>query len=311
MTKLVVAVAQATPAPLDLDATIDKACALVAEAGRLGARLLAFPETWVPGYPFWCDDGAFACWGRDSAKSLHARFVESSLVLSSAQFARVCAAAREAGVAVVLGANEREACGSSVYNALLFVDEHGALVSHRRKLVPTFGERLVWCPGDAVGLEASPMCGTRVGGMICWEHWMPVARHVLHSSGEEVHVAAWPHGREPHQLASRHYAFEGRTFVLAAATFLRRADLPGDFPLIPDCGEWPDTILAGGSAILAPDGSYIVEPLFDCERLLVAEIELDRTRAERLTLDVVGHYARPDLFDVTVRRDRPMSVREG
>ena len=139
---------------------------------------------------------------------------------------------------------------------------------------------------------------------------MPLPRQVLHASGEEVHVAAWPHGKEHHQLASRHYAFEGRTLVLAAALYIRRADLPPDFELADDFREEGEELIAGGSAIIGPDGKYLVEPTFGREELLVAELDLERVQEEKLNLDVGGHYARPDLFDLRVRREPLGSVRD-
>ena len=305
--RLIVGVAQATPAFLDLPASVEKACSWIAEAGRRGARLLAFPETWLPCYPLWCDAGTFGKWGHGPSKALHARLVRNSIAVPSPELDRLARAAREARVAVAMGANERE--GGSLYNALLFIDEEGRLVGRRRKLVPTFGERLVWAYGDAADLGSCDLGGARVGGLICWEHWMPLPRHVLHASGEQVHVAAWPHGREPHQLASRHYAFEGRTFVLAAATYLRRSDLPADLELGSDFADAPEELLPGGSAVIGPDGAYVVEPVFGREELLVAELELDRTIEEKLTLDVAGHYARPGLFDLRVRRERLVPFR--
>jgi len=299
-----VAVAQATPVFLDLAASVAKACDWIAEAGRRGVRLLAFPEAWLPCYPLWCDTGTLGKWDHAPAKKLHARLVRNSLAIPSPESDELCAAARNAGVAVVLGANERAPSGGSLYNTLLFIDERGAIAGVRRKLVPTFGERLVWAYGDAADLDALSLGGARVGGLICWEHWMPLARQVLHAAGEQIHVAAWPHGKEPHQLASRHYAFEGRAFVLASAQFLRKADLPQDFELAEDFRSAPDELLRGGSAIVAPDGSYVVEPVFGREELLVADVELERASEEKLALDVAGHYARPDLFELRVRRDR-------
>jgi nitrilase len=170
MTKLVVGVAQARPVPLNLEATVDIACAWIADAGRQGAKLLAFPETFVPCYPFWCDEGSFAHWGSEGSKRLHARLVASSLVLGSPTAERLSAAARDARVAVVIGVNERTERGSSIFNSLVFIDEHGEVLAVRRKLVPTHGERLVWSAGDAYGLDAFAMAGARVGGLVCWEH---------------------------------------------------------------------------------------------------------------------------------------------
>jgi predicted amidohydrolase len=308
--KIVVGVVQARPAVLDLAACIDRACSWIGEAGRRGVQLVAFPEAWIPCYPLWCDGGSFAKWGNPAAKRLHARLLENSLVVRSPETDALCAAARKAGVAVVMGANERESFGGSIYNSLVFIDEEGRVVATRRKLVPTHGERLVWSAGDAAHLDAHRLAQARVGGLICWEHWMPLARHVLHVAGEEIHVAAWPHGGEHHQLASRHYAFEGRCFVLAAAMVLSKSDLPADFELADDYHDGPDELLAGGSAIIGPDGAYVVAPTFAREELLVAEVDLARAREEKLTLDVAGHYARPELFELRVRRGRPAHLRE-
>lgn len=313
--KLTAAIAQTAPVVLDLETSVERACEWIARAGERGARLLAFPETWLPGYPFWCDSGTFGRWEHGPSKRLHRRLMDNSLRVPSPELGRLAAAAREAGVAVVMGANER--VGHTLYNALLFLDREGNLAAHRRKLVPTFGERLVWGHGDAADLEARDLGGFTVGGLICWEHWMPLPRHVLHAGGadgpEQVHVAAWPHGAERHQVASRHYAFEGRCYVLAAATYMERSDLPDDFELAGDLegtGLDAEVILSGGSSVIAPDGTYLVEPVVGREELVVAELDLDRGAEEALTLDVAGHYSRPDLFDLRVRRDRLRPFRE-
>jgi predicted amidohydrolase len=299
--KMTVAVAQATPVVLDLTGCIAKACAWIRDAGRHGARLVAFPETWIPTYPLWCDAGTLGKWGHGPSKKIHARLLRNSLAMPSKELHELCRAAREANCAVVMGANEAGPTGT-IYNALVFISEKGEVLGRRRKLVPTFGERLVWGYGDAADLAAYDMGGARVGGMICWEHWMPLPRHVLHVEGEQIHVAAWPHARELHQLPSRHYAFEGRAFVLAAATYIPKSALPADLELASDFADAPDVLLTGGSSIIAPDASYVVEPVYDREELLVAEVDLDRIAEEKQLLDVAGHYARPDLFELRVNR---------
>jgi nitrilase len=306
--KFPVAVAQAAPVVLDLAASLEKACQWIAEAGRRGACLVAFPETWLPVYPFWCDAGTFGRWEHAPSKKLQARLARNSLAIPSPETDRLCRAAREARCAVVLGANERTATGS-LYNTLLFIGAEGELLGRHRKLVPTFGERLVWGYGDAAGLRTYVCEGVRVGGLICWEHWMPLARHVLHAEGEQVHVAAWPVCREVYQLASRHYAFEGRCFVLVAACYLEKRHLPADFELAADWAAAPDVLLDGGSAIIGPDAQYVVEPVRGREELLVAELDLDRVAEEKLSLDVGGHYSRPDLFELRVRREPLPQVR--
>ena len=306
--KLTIAIAQASPVVLDLPACVSKACDWVAQAGRRGAQFIAFPETWLPVYPFWCDAGTFGKWGHEPSKRLHARLARNSLVIPSKETEALCRAAREARCAVALGANELGPSGS-LYNTLLYISSEGEILGRHRKLVPTFGERLVWGYGDAAGLTTHEIAGARVGGLICWEHWMPLARHVLHAEGEQVHVAAWPHCSELYQLASRHYAFEGRCFVLVAAAFLRKSDLPADFELASDFSSAPDVLLNGGSAVIAPDASYLVEPVRGREELLTAELDLDRIAEEKLALDTGGHYSRPDLFELRVNRAPLLQLR--
>ncbi len=305
--KLTVAVAQATPVVLDLAGSVAKACAWIAEGGKRGAQVMAFPESWIPTYPFWCDAGTFGKWGHQPSKKLHARLAENSLVIPSKETEARCRAARGTRCSVVMAANELDRSGS-LYNTLLFISPGGEILGRHRKLVPTFGERLVWGQGDAAGLRTYDAGGVRLGGLICWEHWMPLSRQVLHAEGEQVHVASWPHGGEMHQLASRHYAFEGRVFVLAAASYLTRVDLPEDFELAGDFAD-VEILLNGGSAIVGPDGKYVVEPVHGCEELLTAEIDLARIAEEKLTLDVAGHYSRPDLFELRVRREPLAQVR--
>jgi predicted amidohydrolase len=299
--KRTVAVAQATPAVLDLAGCVAKACAWIAEAGKKGAQVVAFPETWLPVYPLWCDAGTLGKWGHEPAKKLHARLARNSLSIPSRETEQLCRAAREAKCAVVLGANELDRTGS-LYNALLFISSGGEILGRHRKLVPTFGERLVWGYGDAAGLITHEVAGMRLGGLICWEHWMPLSRQVLHAEGEQVHVAAWPHAGEVHQLASRHYAFEGRAFVLVAATYLPKSALPADFELASDFAAAPAVLLDGGSAVIGPDANYVVDPVRGREQLLTAELDLNRIAEEKQTLDVAGHYSRPDLFELRVNR---------
>ncbi len=222
----------------------------------------------------------------------------------AATIEKACQWIAEAGKrGVVIGINERDTHSGSLYNTLLFISPEGELAGRHRKLVPTFGERLVWGYGDAAGLQTYSFDGAKVGGLVCWEHWMPLARQVLHASAEQVHVAAWPHLRETYLIASRHYAFEGRAFVLAAASVLRKSEMRADFELADDFKDAPDWLLIGGSCIIGPDSKYIVEPVYEKEDLLTAELDLERVSEEKLLLDVAGHYNRPDIFDLRVRRE--------
>lgn len=306
MTIVRVATIQSEPAPT-LDEGLQRTEDLVREAARSGASMVAFPETWLPGYPAWldvCRD--VALWDHEPVKATFARYAASSVDVPGESGQALCHIAGRQGVTLVVGVSERVAAGpgrGTLYNSLLVISPDGELLNHHRKLVPTYTERMIWGNGDADGLSAVDTPSGRVGGLVCWEHWMPLARQAMHDSGEDVHVAAWPTVHERHQLASRHYAFEGRCFVLAAGSLLRATSLPAELEversrLAADSAF----VLRGGSAIIGPDGEYIVPPLWDRPGVLVAELDLERVRRENMTLDVSGHYSRPDCLSLTVKR---------
>jgi nitrilase len=304
--KVRVAIAQAAPVLLDLPKSVEKAAGLLREASRRGACLVAFGESWLPGYPAWldlCPGSAF--WDHPPAKRAYARLVENSAVIPGPHTDRLCAAAREHNVVVVIGVHEKVASGpghGTLYNTNLVIGADGSILSRHRKLVPTHAERLVWGQGDGSGLEAVDTPAGRVGSLICWEHWMPLARQAMHESAEEIHVACWPTVREMYQIASRHYAFEGRCYVLAAGLLTAARDLPKDLELPPDLQGKPDALIcSGGSCIIAPDGSIVAGPVFDREEILIADLDLDRIAEESMALDVTGHYNRPDVFQFKTR----------
>jgi nitrilase len=292
-----------------LEDGLDRTAALARDAASRGARLVAFPETWLPGYPIWldvCRD--VALWDHDPVKQVFARYAENCVDVPGESGRALAAIARESAITLVIGVSERVAAGpgyGTLYNALLTYGPDGSLLNHHRKLVPTYTERMVWGQGDADGIRAVDTPVGRVGGLVCWEHWMPNARQALHESGQDVHVAVWPTVHEMHHVASRHYAFEGRCVVLAAGSLMRAHDLPEELEPHPSrvtSGEqW---VMRGGSAIIAPDGSYLAGPISEQPRVLVADVDLSAMRGERMTLDVAGHYARPDVFTLTVERGR-------
>ena len=303
-----VAVVQAEVAP-DLEAGIERTAALTRAAAERGARLVVFPETWLPGYPAWldvCRD--VALWDHAPVKQAYRRLAENGVVVPGPAADAIAAIARECEVTLVVGVSERVDAGAgmgTLYNSILTYSPDGALLNHHRKLVPTYTERMVWGQGDARGLCAVTTPVGRVGALVCWEHWMPLARQALHTSGEDVHVALWPTVHEMHQVASRHYAFEGRCFVLAAGSLMRASALPP--ALEPHPARVPNgahLVMRGGSAIVGPDGAYLAGPVYDEPALLVADLPLARAREERMTLDVSGHYHRPDALALTVRRTR-------
>jgi nitrilase len=300
-----VAAVQAAPIYMDLEQSLAMAVDLIAESAKKEARLVVFPETWLPGYPAWLDTCRdVALWNHAPMKRLYARLLENSVTVPGPACDALGAAARQNRLTVAIGVQERVASGpgrGTLYNTLLIFGPTGELLTRHRKLVPTFSERLIWGQGDGSGLGVVSTPAGRVGGLICWEHWMPMARQALHNADEDIHVALWPSVKEVHQIASRHYAFEGRCFVIAAGAIMRPSDLPRDLEAAVGANAMDGLLLNGGSAVIGPDGFYVAGPVFDDEVIVLARINLDRIREESLTLDVTGHYYRPDLFDFRIR----------
>ena len=300
-----VGIVQAAPIFMHLEASIQVAIEHIGAAARQGAQLVVFGETWLAGYPAWLDycPGA-TLWNHEPTKEVFAELRRNSLSIPSPEAQMLAKAASDHKVVLVIGVNERvdEGPGNgTLFNSLLTFGSDGTLLNHHRKLIPTFTERIVWGQGDGRGLKAVDTPAGRIGGLICWEHWMPLARQVLHDSGEHIHVAVWPTVHEMHQIASRHYAFEGRCYVLAAGLLMRVHDLPTQLEVVSEFSDKPDhLLLRGGTCIIRPDGQYLVEPVFDEERIVFAELDLKVIDQERMTLDVTGHYQRPDLFDLRV-----------
>jgi nitrilase len=297
-----VAAVQTAPVFLNRDATIALACTLIAEAAGKGARLVVFPESFVPSYPDWV-------WavpaGSDMHNELYAQFLEQSVEIPGAALQPLCEAARSAGIDVVIGVSERnvEASGASLYNTLLYIDPQGQIMGKHRKLVPTAGERLTWAQGDGstLGVYDTPL--GKLGGLICWENYMPLARYALYAWGVQISVAAtWDRG-EPWLSTIRHIAKEGRVYVISSGIALRKDDIPDHYAFkqqyYGDVGEW---VNVGDSAIVNPHGEFIAGPLH-CEKgILYAEIDPAVMRGPKWMLDVAGHYARPDVFQLTVNR---------
>jgi nitrilase len=297
-----VAVVQDAPVFLDRDATLEKACALIGEAAAAGAKLVAFPEAFVPAYPDWV--WVLAARERKALGALHAELVANALTVPGPETERLARAARDVGVQLVIGVNERnaEASGSSLYNTLLFFDAQGRLYARHRKLVPTGGERLVWAQGDGSTLAVHDTPLGRLCGVICWENYMPLTRYAMYAWGAQIYVAAtWDRG-EPWLATVRHIAREGRVFVLNACSALHRDDVPDRFDfkrLYPAGREW---INAGDSAIVSPDGEFIAGPLHERKGIVYAELDPAQFSAARWMFDAAGHYARPDVFQLTVTR---------
>ena len=296
-----VACVQAEPAVLDREATLERLAASTSEAAAAGAGLVVFPEAFVPAYPSSAWAKALAGWADPRAKAAFALLARESVEVPGPAAERLGEIAREHQVWLVTGVTEIDPeRPGTLYNTLLYHDPEGSLALHHRKLVPTNHERLIWGQGDGRGLRAIETGFGRLGGLICWENYMPLARFSLYESGVEIYVASTADDADAWQATLVHIARESRAFVVAPSHFQRAAAYPEDFPLRDEL-EGLDVIGRGGSAILAPDGEYLAGPLYDEEGILYAELDPARLLAERQRFDPAGHYHRPDVLGLTVR----------
>ena len=293
-----VAAVQAAPVFLDLDATVDKTVALMKEAAGNGAKLIAFPETWIPGYPFhiWLDSPA---WGMQFVQRYH----DNSLVVGSAEFQRICDAAREFGIWVGLGFSEKS--GGSLYMGQALIDDQGDTVQVRRKLKPTHVERTVFGEGDGSHLSVCETAIGNVGSLCCWEHLQPLSKYAMYAQNEQVHIAAWPSfslyrgaayalGPELNNAASQIYAAEGQCFVLAPCAVV--SPQMSEILCTDDTKRQLLKVGGGFARIYAPDGSSIGQALAeDQEGIVYADIDLGMISLAKAAADPAGHYARPDV----------------
>ncbi len=298
-----IAAVQASPVYLDLDASVEKACSLIRDAGKEGARLVVFPEAFLPGYPVWV---WFIPAGhthplREVYSELHA----NSIAIPGPETERLGEAAAEYGVAVAIGVNERNSEGSdsSLYNTLLFLGPDGSILGKHRKLIPTAGERMVWSQGDGSDLEVFDLPFGKLGGLLCWENYMPLARYALAAWGEQIHAApTWDRG-EPWLSTMRHIAKEGRVFVLGSCQPFHKDDIPDRFSFKEKYLDGVEGWLNPGlSVIVDPDGKVVAGPAEEEETILFAEVQPDQLIGPRWQLDAAGHYARPDVFELRVHR---------
>ncbi len=308
MTKI--AIIQHAPIVLNREATLEKACRLIAESAASGAQLIVFPEAFVPGYPAWVwrlRPGSD--WGL--SETLHQRLLENAVDLAGGDLQSVQMAAREANVSVVMGINERdgELGRTTLYNSAVVIGPDGELLNHHRKLMPTNPERMVWGFGDASGLKVVDTPVGRIGVLLCWENYMPLARFALYAQGIDIHIAPTYDSGEGWIGTLQHIAREGGCWVIGAGVSLRRRDLPDDFPdrdaLYPAEEEW---INPGDSVVVAPGGELKAGPLHEQQEILYAEIDPASAAIARRTFDVAGHYSRPDIFTLKVNRQQQSPI---
>ena len=293
---LKIAIVQRSAVFNNLSESIALAIEIVEDASSTGANLVVFGECWLCGYPAWIDHARdYSRWNDAKTKAEFVRMHQNSVSLKSQEFEQLRDASAKFNICIVIGMNEIDTPSSgTIYNTVVILDQ-GKLVLHHRKLMPTYTERLLYGTGDGRGTHAvNTSCG-RIGGLICWEHWMPMVRQRMHDSVETIHVALWPQVHEMLQIASRHYAFEGRCFVIAVGQVVMDSQMP---ELLDSNIKNEQMLLNGGSAVIGPDGHYRLKPQYDNADVIYFEIDdLDQTVAERMTLDVAGHYHRPDLFE--------------
>jgi len=297
-----IAVVQTAPVFLDKQKTVELAVARVEQAAAEGASLVVFTETFIPGYPAWIwrlRPGSD--WG--ASEQLHQWLSRQAVDLSTGDLAPLQESARQHQVTIVCGIEERDTHFSrtTLYNTVVTLGVDGSLLNRRRKLMPTNPERMVWGCGDASGLQVVDTPVGRIGSLICWENFMPLARYTLYSQGIELYIAPTYDSGDDWIGSLRHIAREGGCWVIGCGNLLRGSDIPERFPeretLYPDPNEW---INPGDSVVIAPGGAVIAGPMSQRSGILYSEIDLDRITAARRTLDVCGHYARPDIFQLQV-----------
>lgn len=302
-----VTIAQLEPVWLNKLQTIDKVINAIEQAAGENSKLVAFGETLLPGYPFWIELTDGAKFESDVQKAFYSKYLSEAVNIEGGDLLSIQEIAKQRKIAVYLGVAERgvDRGGHSIYCSLVYINTNGEIRSVHRKLMPTYEERLFWATGDGNGLKTHQLEEFTVGGLNCWENWMPMARASLYAQNENLHVAVWP-GNERNTIdLTRHIARENRMFVMSVSGYYTKANVPNDFPnydlLIEKA---PEVFGNGGSCIAAPDGSWVVEPITNREFIKTVEIDLDLVRRERQNFDPSGHYSRPDVLKLTLNQER-------
>ena len=308
---LCIGIAQIAPVWLDREATLAKVADSVRTAAKEGCKLVVFGEGLLPGYPFWLELTGGAQFNNAEQKEMHAHYLLEGVDLDRGDLKPITDLAKKLKIAVYLGAMERAADrgGHSLYCSLVYIDSQGTIGSVHRKLQPTYEERLAWAPGDGHGLVTHPLGTFTLGGLNCWENWMPMARQALYAQGTDLHVSVWPGGMHNTPDITRFIALESRSYVIASCGLLRAADIPANVPMRDQIIANGNEFLGnGGSTLVAPNGQVLVEPVAEEEVLITAELDHALVRGERQNFDPAGHYSRPDVLSLTVDQKRQSTV---
>ena len=306
-----VTLAQIAPVWLDKEQTIEKIKNTIETASKEKAELIVFGEALLPGYPFWIGLTNGAEWNSSVQKEIHAHYVQNSITIEKGELDTICKLAKEHHMAIYLGIIERahNRGGHSIYASLVYINQEGFIKSVHRKLQPTYDERLTWAPGDGHGLQVHPLKNFTVGGLNCWENWMPLPRTALYGQGEDLHVAVWPGSDHNTKDITRFIARESRSFVISVSSLMQKSDFPKETPHFDKIiKSAPDVLVNGGSCIAGPDGEWIMEPVINKEGIFYETLDFSRVLEERQNFDVVGHYSRPDITQLNVNRDRQSTV---
>ncbi len=310
--KLKIAMAQIAPVWLDKDKTLDKILSSISEAGDQNCDLVVFGEGLLPGYPFWLSMTNGSEFESSIQKEIHAHYLKNAVQIESGDLEAVCKMANQKSIAIYLGIIERAQNRGrhSIYCSLVYIDKKGIIQSVHRKLQPTYEERLTWSPGDGHGLRVHPLEDFHVGGLNCWENWMPLARTALYGMGENLHIAVWP-GSERNTIdITRFIAKESRSYVVSVSSLMRKSDFPKNTPHSDKILEKsPDILANGGSCIAGPNGEWVIAPIKDQDGLITATIDIQKVYEERQNFDPSGHYSRPDVTKLTVNRERQSVIK--
>ena len=304
---LTIGLAQIAPVWFNREKTLAKVCDRLTEAAASNCKLVAFGEALVPGYPFWLEYSRVTEFNSVFHKEFHAEYMNQAVCIERGDLQIVCDTARDNKIAAYLGIIERpvDRGGKSIYASLVYIDSRGEIQSVHRKLMPTYDERMTWAMGDGHGLRVHKLGAFMVGGLNCWENWMPLARTALYAQGEDLHVAVWPGSRRNTNDITRFIAKESRSYVASVSGLMRRSNFPIETPNLETLlANTPEFIADGGSCIAGPDGEWVIEPFCGEEKLLVATIDHKKVREERQNFDPVGHYSRPDVLRLNVDRGR-------
>lgn len=309
--ELKVALAQIAPVWLDKSKTLEKIKKQILDASQENCELIVFGEALLPGYPFWISHTNGAEFNSTIQKEIHAHYVKNSIQVEKGDLDEICNLAEQHSISIYLGMMERAADrgGHSIYCSLAYINQEGSIESMHRKLMPTYEERLTWASGDGNGLRVHSLKDFTVGGLNCWENWMPLPRAALYGMGENLHIAVWPGSEVNTKDITRFIARESRSYVISVSSLMRKEDIPENVPHLEEIlKNVPDEMANGGSCIASPDGEWLVEPVLHKEGLIIATLDFNHVLEERQNFDAVGHYSRPDVTQLSINRERQSTI---